>query len=119
MRSDLGRPGRLGAQLRDHLVVRVEVAQVVRRHDAQPSHQIGRQLDVLRDVVGVLGQQLGKHINAVEEHLAFPGEVIEPDVLKRDPVRRDTEIRSEPALETNRDIAQSQGAVALLEQRAS
>ena len=79
-----------GLLLGDDLVVRVEVAQVVRRHRAEPAQQLGRQLDGVGELVAVLGEQLGQQVHAVDADRALPGQVVEPDVVERDRLRRDT-----------------------------
>ena len=62
----------------------VEVAQVVRRDDAELGAAAGRQPEVGGDLVAVVGQQLGQHVVAVDPDRALPGEVVEPDVVEAD-----------------------------------
>ena len=91
--------------------MRVEVAQVIRRHDAQAAQQNLWQIDVRCDRSRVRIQQLGQPIRAVDDDPAFPGQVVEPDVVQGDFLRANAEELGEEPLETDRDIAQSDSTV--------
>ena len=58
--------------LGEHLVVRVEVAEVVRRHRAEIVEQAARQLELAGELVAVFVEQLGQHVLAVDAGRAAP-----------------------------------------------
>ena len=97
-------------------VVGVEVAEVVGRDGAELVEQAARQLDVVGELVAVLGEQARQHVLTVEQHAAYPGEVVEPDLVDDDAARLDPEPAREAALEADRDVAEADGAVAAVEQ---
>lgn len=101
------------------LVVGVEVAQVVRGDDAEPVHEPARHVEVVRDGVAVLGQQLRQHVLAVraaQAHAQLPGEVVEPDVVQVDLGGVHIQQPGELALEADRHVAQADRLVPGLEQ---
>ena len=53
--------------LREHQVVRVEVAQVVRRDRPELLEQLARQADLGRRARPVLGEQRGQHVLAADD----------------------------------------------------
>ena len=106
------------ALLVEHLVVTVEVAEVVRRDRTELVEHAPRQLDVGGDLVTVLGEQLRQDVLTVERDRPDPGEVIETDLVDDDARRLDAEPAGEAALEADRDVAEADGAVAGVEQRA-
>jgi hypothetical protein len=68
--------------------------------------------------LGVLGEQLGKHVGAVQAHRAHPRQVVQADLVDRHAPRCDAEQPRDLALEADRDVAEPDGAVAVVEQRA-
>ena len=65
----------------------------------------------------MLGQQFGEDVLAVEPHEADPRKVVEPDLVDLHAFRLDAEHAREAALEADRDVAEPEGAVAVVEQR--
>ena len=59
--------------------------------------------------------QLGQAVDAVDEDRALPGQVVQPDVLELDPVRRHAEPLGHPALDVDRHVAQADGPVAVVD----
>ena len=106
------------ALLLEHLVVTVEVAEVVRRDRTELVEHASRQLDVGGDLVTVLREQLRQDVRTVERDRPDPREVIEPDVVDEHARRLHTEPAGEAALEADRDVAEADGAMARIEQRA-
>ncbi|GAA3234171.1 hypothetical protein GCM10020256_50940 [Streptomyces thermocoprophilus] len=120
-RRHLGGPGRLGALLADHVVVRVVVAQVVGGDHAEPVEEGARQAQVGGDALAVLGEQFRQDVlalGAAEADAGLPGEVVETDVVEVDVGGVDVEEPGELALEADGHVAQADRAVALLEQGA-
>ena len=67
----------------------------------------------------MVGDELVEHVGAVQPHRAHPGEVVQADLVDRDPPGRlDAEQPREHPLEADRDVAQADRAVARVEQRA-
>ena len=66
----------------------------------------------------MVGEQLGEDVRAVEPQTAHPGQVVEPDLVDEHLLRLDAEQARRVALEVDRDVAQPDGAVALVEQGA-
>ena len=88
---DLGHLGGAGLrrpQLAHHLVVGVEVAQVVRRDDAE-RRAAGPAGSSMRSAMlgDVPLEQLGQPVDAVDAGRALPGQVVEPDVVELAPAR--------------------------------
>ena len=106
------------ALLLEHLVVRVEVAQVVGGDRAELVEQSARQLDLRGECVAVGREQDRQHVLAVQAHRAHPRQVVEADLVDDDPLGLDPEQPRERALEPDRDVAQADRAVAGVEQRA-
>ena len=105
--------------LGENLVVCVEVAQVVRGHDpAEVVEQPPGRSDRLGDLVAVVGQQTGKHIAPVEKHAPHPGEVVEADLVDDDALRLDAQPAGPMPLEADRNIAEADRLVAVVEQGA-
>ena len=71
--------------------MRVVVAQVVRRHHAEPVEDRARQLEPLGEGVAVLGEEAGQHVDAVDVHVPDPREVVEPHVVEDHRRRLDAE----------------------------
>ena len=116
--GDLGRARRADELRGEHLVVEVEVAEVVRRDRRRAVEQRARQVDVAGELVAVVGQQVGQHVVAVEPERAHPGQVVEADLVDQDPLGLDAEQLRGGALEPDRDVAEPDGAVAGVEQAA-
>ena len=82
------------------------------------SSRLARQLQRLRDVGAVGGQQLGQPVHAVDAGRALPGEVVETDVVELDPFGGDAQVAGERALEADGHVAQPDRSVPRLEQGA-
>ena len=108
----VGRPALL-----DHRIVRPEIPQVVRGDGVNRLGDRERLAGVSRYLIAVGGQQLRQLVGAVHVSGAFPGQMIEPDVIQRDGVGADAEQRCEQALVTDGDVAQPDRAVAGVQQR--
>src|SRR5205085_2243382 len=106
------------ALLGEHLVVGVEVVQVVRPDDAELLAQPPRQLGPGRDLLAVLGEEIGQDVVAVDDHGPHPRQVVEADVVDEHAAGLDAEQPGEVALEPDRDVAEPDGAVARVEQGA-
>ena len=65
--------------------------------------------------VAALIQQFREPIDAVDEHLALPREVVEADVVEMHAVRFDVEDLGEIALESDRYVAEPDRPVPLIE----
>jgi len=102
--------------LAQHLVVRVEVAQVVRRHRAQLVEQAPRQLEVDRNLVTVGGEQLRQHVTAVEQHAPDPGQMVQADLVDDELRRLDPEPLRPAPLEPDRHVAEPDRPVPVIEQ---
>ena len=94
----------------------VEVAQVVRGHRPELVQEPPWKLS--GKIVTVLGDQSGKHVAAVDLDGPHPGQVIEPDLVDEDPLGVDLEQTPDKPLERDRDIAETDGAVAGVEESA-
>ena len=66
----------------------------------------------------MVSQQLREDVAATDSDTAFPGEVIEADVVQLHVLRRHAEHGGERALESDRDVAQADGPVSCLQQGA-
>ena len=66
----------------------------------------------------MLVEQRLEHILAVEQHLADPGQMVEADLVDEQPGRSDAELGRDRALEVDRDVAEPDRAVAVVQQRA-
>jgi len=106
------------ALLGQHLIVQVEVAQVVGGNGAELVEQAPRQLDLRGDLLAVRSEQLAQHVGAVEAHGAHPGQVIETDLVNGDAFRRDRKQAGEKALQRDRDVAKTDRPMARIEERA-
>jgi hypothetical protein len=73
--------------------------------------EVGGHPGVRRDLVRVLGQQLGQHVHAVEQNRTLPGQVVQADVSQRDPAGLHPEQRGEVPLEPDGHVAQADRAV--------
>ena len=86
-----GRPGPVG---------RVVVAQVVGGDRREGPDELAGQLAIsLRDPSRSVVEQLGQPIDAVDRDAPLPGQVVEPDVLELDPLRRRRRTARRAALE--------------------
>src|SRR5205814_1612749 len=81
------------------------------RHRAELVEQRGGQLQLVRELVAVLGKQLRQHVPAVEPRRAHPGQVIESDLIDDDALRLDAEPARKRTLEADRDVAEADSAV--------
>ena len=113
---DDGRPRLALELLAQHGVVRVEVAEVVRRDRSELVEQPAWQLDLVGELVTVLGEQGREHVRPVEQHTPHPCEVIEADLIDNDTRRLDAEPACELALESDGHVAEPDGSVAAVEQ---
>ncbi len=104
--------------LGEHAVVRVEIVQVIGRDHPEVVQDAARQLDVLGQRISMLGEELGKHIAVVEQHRANPRQVVQPHLVDENALRLDAEQPCAEALEGDGDVAEPDGAVAGVEQRA-
>ena len=102
--------------LGQHEVVLVEVPQVVGRNRTQLVEQTARELHLGGEVVAVRGQKVGQHVTAVDVHSADPRQVVEADLVDDHAAGLDPEQRGDRALEADCDVAQTDGAVAGVEQ---
>ena len=91
--------------------------EVVRGQRAERPDQLGGGPALIGQLVGVVGDQLGQAIDAVDPDRPDPGQVVEPDVLELDPVRGHAEAGRHPALDPDRHVAQPDRPVAGIEQR--
>jgi hypothetical protein len=114
-----GRGPRLGAELLgEDVVVRVEVAQVVGRDCAQLLEEPSRHMGLSRQLVSVLGDQLRKHVVAVEADGADPRQVVEPDLVDEQALGLHPEHPGERALEADRNGAEADRPVPCVQKRA-
>ena len=106
--------------LREHAVVGVEVAQVVRRASRRaPRADAARQLDSpSASSSPCSASSCGRTSSPSSAHRPHPGQVVEPDLVDDDALRLDAEQARERALEADRDVAEADGAMAGVEQRA-
>ena len=96
----------------------VEVAEVVGRDGAEFGEQPARQLDVPRELLSVLRKQIRQHVLAVEQHATRPREVVEPHLVDDHTGRLHAQPAGKAALETDRDVAETDGSVAAVEEGA-
>ena len=118
MLLDLGHGGRPRYSLEllvEHDVVRVEVAQVVRRDHPERVEQAARQRHIPGERIAVIGQELREHVGPADADATNPGEVVEPDLVDDDLGRRDAEQGRELALEPDRDVAETDRPMAGIE----
>src|SRR4051812_1015010 len=73
---------------------------------------------MLRDLGSVVFDQLWQPVDVVDDDSAFPGEVVETDVVKGDRLGPHAEQSGEESFEADGDVAQPDGAVLRLQQRA-
>ena len=92
-----GRARHALALLGQHLVVRVEVAQVVRGDRRRARRAAAAAAEPLGQRVAVVGEQPPQHVGAVEPHRADPREVVEADLVDHDPLRRRRRAAARPA----------------------
>ncbi len=109
---------RAAASLRGHhRIVRVVVAQVIGGHRANFLGNGWRHASQFRDLLEMGGQEIRQHVGAVDQRGPLPGEVVEPDMVEADRLRRDAEQPGEGALEPDRHVAQPDGPMARVQQR--
>ena len=101
--------------LGEHLVVGVEVTEVVGRHRTQLVEQAPRQLERRCDLVAVLQEQRRQHVTAVQHRAAHPREVVEPDLVNDEPAGLDPEPGGPPSLEADRHVAEPDRAMSAIE----
>src|SRR5581483_958975 len=65
-------------------VVRVEVAEVVRRHRPELVEHAPRQADVSCDLVAELSEKLRQNVGSVDVHGAHPRQVVQADLVDDD-----------------------------------
>ena len=99
----------------DLQVMCVEVLQVVRRHDLHPPHPLRRRAHVLGEEFPVPVEKFRKPVDAVDEHAALPAQMVQSGVDKPDIVGADLQQPREHPLQVDRDIAQADRAMPLLE----
>ena len=99
------RAGRLVALPLHGGVMCPEIVQVVRRHRTCVMQYGHRQAGVVRNLLTVLGDQVGQHVPAVHDGRPFPGQVIEADVVEHHQGRIDAEQGGEVPLEPDRHVA--------------
>ena len=104
--------------LAEHLVVPVEVVQVVGRDGAQLVEHAPRAARMLGVGIAVLRHQLGEDVAAVPQDPADPRQVVEPDLVDDDPLRLDAEQARGRPLKADRDVAETDGTMAGVEKRA-
>jgi hypothetical protein len=109
--------GRRGELFGHHRVVFVEVAQVIGRYDTEAPQEGRRQTDAGREVLGVLGEQSGQDVLTADVHAALPGQMVEADMPEPDVAGSHPQCVGEAPLETDRHVAQTDGAVPGVEQR--
>ena len=90
--------------------------QVVRRDHSQLVDQLARQVKVPCDLVAVRVEQLRQHVASVDPHGPHPREMVETDLIHLDSFRFDAEHAGEGALKADRDVAQPDGPMAVVEQ---
>ncbi len=100
-----------------HLVVLVEVVQVVRRQRAELLEQASPQSDLVRELVAVRREQLRQQVVAVDAHEANPRQVVEADLVDNHALGLDVEQPSDHPLSRDRDVAEADGTVPVVEQR--
>ena len=76
------------------------------------------QLDMSGDLVAVLAQQRREHVLAVDGHRPDPCQVIQPRVAEVHRFGCDTKPAGEQPLEADCDVAEPDGAVTMVEERA-
>ena len=96
----------------------VEVAKVVRRDRPELVEQLRAEPDVLAELAAVSVEQIREHVAAVERarartHVRW----LRPDLVDRDTRRLDLEHRGDSPLEADRDVAEPDRAMTLVEQR--
>jgi hypothetical protein len=72
---------------------------------------------VLADRVGFTRDQIGESVNAIDTGGALPGQMVQADVLQRHAIGLDVQESSDLPLEAHGGVAQSDGAMALVEKR--
>src|SRR5262249_3983546 len=107
------------ALLREHGVVEIEVAEVVRRDRVELLEHGPRLSGTCGELVAVLGQELRKRFVPVDEHGAHPRQVVEPDLVDEDAVRRDVDEPGDLPLNADCDVAEADGPVVGVAERTS
>ena len=92
--------------------------EVVGRDRAEALEQVAREVGALRELVAVIGEELGQDVPAVDMHCAHPREVVEPDLVDQHSLRLDSEQRCDLPLKPDRDVAEADRAMAGVEQPA-
>ena len=96
----------------------VEVLEVRRGDDAELLEQVQGQRGLAGDGLTMRGHQLREDVTTVDVHGADPREVIQAHLVDDHLVRLEPEVLRERALEADRHVAETDGAVACVEQRA-
>ncbi len=78
--------------------------------------QVHRQPGVFGDALGVARQQVWKHVAAVHPHGPDPAEVVQSDMLEADTLGLHLQPAGQPALHPDRHVAQTERAVAPVDQ---
>ena len=115
--GDDGRARHAVELLGEHAVVLVEVVEVVGGNDAELLEEPPREADLCGELVGVLGKEIREDVVTVEPHGADPGEVVQPDLVDRQPGGIHAEQPGVQALLRDRDVAEPDCPVPLVEER--
>jgi hypothetical protein len=96
----------------------VEEPQVVGRERAELTEQPGRELAVGGEGVDVLREELAEHVASVKVHGPDPRQVVEADLVHDYALGRDVHDPRDRSLEADRHVAQPDGPVPGVQQRA-
>ena len=76
-----------------------------------------RQPELLGQLGRVLVEQVGQAVHAVDTDRPLPAQVVQPDVLQLHAIRGDAETGGQPPLEGDRDVAQAERPMAVVDER--
>ena len=116
--GDVGGAGHAVALGIEHFVVGVEVPEVVGGDRAELLDQAKRLARLRGEGVPVCVEQVGQGLSSVDEHAPHPGQVVEPDLVDEHARGLDLEQARDQALDADRDVAEPDRAMAVVEKRA-
>ena len=100
----------------EHLVVEIEVTEVVRGDRAELVEHCARLSRLFGERLAVIHEQVGQDVASVESNGAHPRQVVESDLVDRNARRFDVQQTRDQPLHSDGDVAEADGAVTVVAQ---